>query len=61
VPAFRGAPVEFLMQLASYLQPEYYSKGDIVVLQGDPGTAMYFVGEGKLEVRLGLSGLLAMV
>lgn len=36
----------------STLQTHYYVDGDIIALQGDWVPAMYFVSEGKLELRV---------
>lgn len=38
-----------LLQVSG-LRLEYYLRGDVVSLQGDPSHGMYFIGEGSLQV-----------
>jgi hypothetical protein len=48
--AYRGQNPQFITSVVTALQLEYYAPGDIVVRQGDMGDAMYFLGQGSLEV-----------
>ncbi len=54
LPAFANASPDFLAQLVCCLQPEYYGKGDVVVMQGEAADSIFFVKEGPLEVRAAL-------
>ncbi|CAD7696758.1 unnamed protein product, partial [Ostreobium quekettii] len=56
LPFFQGKDPQFIVNIVTALKLEYYAPGDVVVRQGDPGNVMYFIGKGRLEVRLYISG-----
>jgi len=45
-----------LTQLLAYLETQEARAYDIIVKQGDPGDAMYFILEGEVRVRLMIGG-----
>ncbi|MEW5309292.1 MAG: hypothetical protein WDW38_001188 [Sanguina aurantia] len=51
MPAFQNLRYEVFFQVVSRLQVFYFVPGDIVTLQGDYVNHLFFVAEGKLEVR----------
>ncbi|CAD7701983.1 unnamed protein product, partial [Ostreobium quekettii] len=52
LPFFQGKDPQFIVHIVTALKLEYYTPGEVVVRQGDPGNVMYFIGKGRLEVRL---------
>jgi hypothetical protein len=51
VPFFRDADEELVREIAMQMHPVVYTPGDVIVREGDPGTRMYFIARGRLEVR----------
>jgi CRP-like cAMP-binding protein len=47
---FAKMPMANIQQLFALLEPVEYSKGDIVVKQGDPGEDFYIISEGRCHV-----------
>ncbi|GMH40004.1 hypothetical protein BSKO_07908 [Bryopsis sp. KO-2023] len=56
LPFFQGKDPQFIVHIVTSLKLEYYAPGEVVIRQGDPGNVMYFVGNGRLEVRLYYEG-----
>eukprot|EP00892_Ulva_mutabilis_P003879 jgi/Ulvmu1/1863/UM012_0019.1 len=52
LPFLRSKHPQFLEYALTQLKLEYYGPGECVIWQGDLSTEMYFVIEGKLEVRV---------
>ena len=50
VPLFAGCSAVFLHGLALVLKPAVYAAGDTIVTKGEPGSEMYFVARGEVEV-----------
>lgn len=50
VPLFQKADAQFLNSLIMLLKPAVFSAGDIIIRKGDPGTEMYIVSKGEVEV-----------
>jgi hypothetical protein len=50
VPFFRGADDELVRDIALEMHPAVYTPGDLVVREGDPGTGMFFIARGRLEL-----------
>jgi len=50
VPFFKGASDDLVKEIALAMQPVVYTPGDVVVRAGDPGTDMYFISRGSMEV-----------
>jgi len=49
VPLFQGAGEDFLREVVLLLEPRIYMPNDLVVQEGDPGDAMFFVSSGTVE------------
>jgi DMSO/TMAO reductase YedYZ molybdopterin-dependent catalytic subunit len=47
----RGIPTADLEVLARKLRLATFAAGDVVFREGEPGSAMYFIGSGQVEVR----------
>jgi glucose-6-phosphate 1-dehydrogenase len=50
VPLFAGCSAVFLHGLALVLEPAVYAAGDTIFTKGEPGSEMYFVARGEVEV-----------
>ena len=50
IPLFESADPVCLHQLAMMLQPEYYEAGQDIIRIGEPGTEMYFICRGQVDV-----------
>jgi glucose-6-phosphate 1-dehydrogenase len=50
VPLFQGSDPVFLRNLAMMLQPVVFSAGDYIIRKGDPGSEMYIICRGQVEV-----------
>jgi 1-acyl-sn-glycerol-3-phosphate acyltransferase len=53
IPFFRNLPATALEAVASQLQPERHSRGDVIFREGEPGETMYLVVAGQVEVLAG--------
>lgn len=51
VPFFREADDDLVRDIAMQMHPVVYTPGDVIVREGDPGSRMYFISRGRLEVR----------
>jgi CRP-like cAMP-binding protein len=56
MPAFREMPLAQVALLASAMRPERAAAGEEVVRQGDPGTALYVIRSGEVEVLVEREG-----
>ena len=56
MPAFRELPLAQVAILASTMKPESVAEGETVVRQGDPGTALYVIRSGEVEVLVERDG-----
>lgn len=52
IPMFESLPPEDLAGLASRLEEETIADGTVVFSQGDPGTTMYIILEGSVEILI---------
>jgi CRP-like cAMP-binding protein len=52
MPAFREMPLAQVALLASAMKPQHAAAGETVVSQGDPGTALYVIRSGEVEVMV---------
>lgn len=52
LPIFEGLDAATIATIARQLQPRAMPKDSVVVRQGEPGTAMYFVLRGMAEVQV---------
>ena len=50
IPLFEGVQQQALDSLEKKLQPRSYDKGDLIIRQGDEGSAMFIVLSGRLKV-----------
>ena len=53
VPIFADTSPVFLHGLALVLRPAVFAAGDLIVRKGEPGSEMYFVARGEVEVADG--------
>ncbi len=60
VPLFAGCSAVFLHGLALVLKPAVFAAGDLIVEKGEPGSEMYFVARGEVEVDDGERALIAL-
>jgi glucose-6-phosphate 1-dehydrogenase len=51
VPLFTGASPIFFHNLALMFEPVVYSSGELIIRKGDPGSEMYFICRGEVEVQ----------
>jgi voltage-gated potassium channel len=51
VPLFQGASEAFIREVALEMQPVVYLPGDVVVRAGERGRDMFFISQGRVEVR----------
>jgi len=56
VPLLSGLADEQLEALAGSFSREPYETGDVIITQGDPGTCMYVLHSGQVEVLVGDQG-----
>lgn len=52
VPLFRQLPPDTLAQLGRHLRQRHYGKGDTVFYEGDPGTSLCVVQNGRIKLGL---------
>lgn len=52
VPLFASLPTLELEALAPYLRERRFSKGTMILMQGDPGDALYLIATGQVKVVL---------
>jgi glutaminase len=52
----RGLPLEAVMTLDEVAESASYEAGELIVCEGDPADAVYFLAEGEVSVRLPLDG-----
>jgi CRP/FNR family cyclic AMP-dependent transcriptional regulator len=52
IPMFQHLAPEDLAGLASLLRERRFPKGAIIVTQGDPGDALFLIGEGQVKVAV---------
>lgn len=50
VPLFRGGDPVLLGQVSMALRPEAASAGEVIIRQGEPGSEMYLISRGEVEV-----------
>jgi len=50
VTLFAGLAAEELAGLAAHLHRRRYAKGQVVFVQGDPGTSLYVIEEGRVRI-----------
>ena len=50
VPLFRGCDPMFLNQVSIALRPRVALAGDVIIKKGDPGSEMYLICRGEVEV-----------
>jgi CRP/FNR family cyclic AMP-dependent transcriptional regulator len=49
---FKALPAEALSELAGHLRSRRYGKGDTVFYEGDPGTSLCIIDEGRVKLAL---------
>jgi CRP-like cAMP-binding protein len=52
VPLFSGLPEEERERLGRLLRPRRYARGEVIFLEGDQGTALCLVAEGRIRIQL---------
>jgi CRP/FNR family transcriptional regulator, cyclic AMP receptor protein len=52
VPLFSGLPAEERARLARLLRPRRYTRGEVIFLEGDEGTALCLIAEGRVRIQL---------
>jgi CRP-like cAMP-binding protein len=52
VPLFAGLPEEELQRLGGLLRPRRYTRGEVIFLEGDEGTALCLIAEGRIRIQL---------
>jgi len=52
VPIFAGLPEEELERLGRLLRPRRYTRGEVIFLEGDEGTALCLIAEGRIRIQL---------
>lgn len=50
VPLFAGANEDLVRMICLSLQPEVFTPGDFIFRQGEPGSKMYFISRGSVDV-----------
>ncbi|PKL75547.1 MAG: hypothetical protein CVV27_14775, partial [Candidatus Melainabacteria bacterium HGW-Melainabacteria-1] len=50
VTLFEAAPEEFYQDLIEQLQTQVFNRGDLIVRQGEPGSEMFLIRQGQIEV-----------
>jgi CRP/FNR family cyclic AMP-dependent transcriptional regulator len=57
VPLFAGLPGAELARLGSLLRVRHYARGETIFLEGDEGTALCLIAEGRVRIqRTGADG-----
>jgi CRP-like cAMP-binding protein len=52
VPIFAGLPGEEIERLGRLLRPRRYQRGEVIFLEGDEGTALCLIAEGRIRIQL---------
>jgi CRP-like cAMP-binding protein len=52
VPLFAGLPDEERERLGSLLRARRYTRGEVIFLEGDEGTALCLIAEGRIRIQL---------
>ena len=52
IPLFAGLTAEELEGLEACLRRRPYRKGEVIFVQGDPGTSLYFIETGRVKIVL---------
>jgi CRP-like cAMP-binding protein len=52
MPLFSGLPEDERERLARLLRPRRYSRGEVIFLEGDEGTALCLIAEGRIRIQL---------
>ena len=50
VPFFTNADPSFVSEIVGQLQFEVYLPGDLIIKEGTPGTKMFFIHEGFVDI-----------
>ncbi len=58
IEIFAQIPEDVLIELASIMEEEHIPKGERFITQGDMGTHMYLIAEGKVDVHVGKKHLI---
>lgn len=53
IDMFSETPDDVLVEVASILEEELFSPGDVIIRKGEPGNCMYLIREGKVRVHDG--------
>ena len=53
IPLFAELTAEELDRLGACLRRRRYRKGEVIFLQGDPGTSLYIIDAGRVRIGLG--------
>jgi len=61
VPLFAGADPVLLSQVSTMLRPRAASAGSVIVAFGEPGSEMFLISRGEVEVLDAAGGLLAVL
>src|SRR3954470_16581454 len=57
VPIFAGLPEKERERLGRLLFPRRYARGEVIFLEGDEGTALCLIAEGRIRIQLtGMDG-----
>src|SRR5688572_12643213 len=51
-PLFSGLPAEELERLGALLRARRYARGEVIFLEGDKGTALCLIAEGRIRIQL---------
>ena len=51
VPIFASVPEAELVDLATIVESEDFSEGELIIREGDLGTSMYIVASGKVRIQ----------
>ena len=52
VPLFAGLPDEEIERLGALLRPRRYRRGEVIFLEGDQGTSLCLIAEGRVRIQL---------
>lgn len=52
IPLFAGLPDEERARLAALLRPRRYMRSEVIFLEGDEGTALCLIAEGRIRIQL---------
>jgi len=52
IPLFAALPVEDLATFASLMRERHVPRGAMILMQGDPGDALYVIAQGRVKVLL---------